>query len=66
MHRFSPETTYNEGPYWLKNLYFAYLIELRALAIAAPYLKQDRFFTGNEEEDVEVRKAIDDLLNIVE
>lgn len=66
IHRFSPEATFNEGPYWLKNLYFAYLIELRALAKAAPFLKHERYFTGNEEEDVEVRKAIDDLLNIVE
>ena len=29
--RFDPETTDNEGPFWLRNLYFVYLLELRAL-----------------------------------
>src|SRR5699024_5012267 len=29
--RFSKETTSGEGPHWLRNLYFVYLLELRAL-----------------------------------
>ncbi len=37
--RFSPETTWGQGPQWLKNLYFTYLLELRALVKASPYLK---------------------------
>ena len=37
--RFSPEFTEGEGPKRLKNLYFTYLVELRALAKAAPYLE---------------------------
>ena len=46
--RFSPETTNGEGPNWLRNLYFIYLLELRALAKAAPYLEQETFYTGKE------------------
>ena len=46
--RFDPETTNGEGPYWLKNLYFVYLLELRALAKAAPYLRKQSYFTGNK------------------
>lgn len=64
--RFSPEATDNEGPHWLKNLYFAYIIELRALAKAAPYLRQEKYFTGIDEEDLAVRAAVNDLLNIIE
>lgn len=66
MRRFSPETTKNEGPNWLKNLYFVYLLELRALAKAAPYLKKESFFTGNKDEDESVRIAVNDILHIIE
>lgn len=66
MRRFSPEETRSQGPNWLKNLYFVYLLELRALAKAAPYLRKERFFTGNDEEDVSVRTAVKDILNIIE
>ena len=38
--RFDPETTGGQGPQWLKNLYFTYLVELRALAKIVPYLKR--------------------------
>lgn len=44
--RFSPETTNGEGPNWLRNLYFVYLLELRALAKAAPYLEKEEYYTG--------------------
>jgi len=37
-------TTAGRGPQWLKNLYFTYLVELRALAKAAPYLEQVNVF----------------------
>lgn len=63
--RFHPETTNNQGPHWLKNLYFIYLVELRALAKAAPYLKHEEYYTGNSEEDHEVKMAIKDLLNVI-
>ncbi|XP_042217287.1 ero1-like protein isoform X2 [Homarus americanus] len=63
--RFDPELTGGEGPLRLKNLYFLYLLELRALAKAAPYLESLEFYTGNDVEDSEVRKAVRDLVTIV-
>ncbi|XP_067134968.1 ERO1-like protein beta isoform X2 [Centruroides vittatus] len=62
--RYDPELTNNEGPQWLKNLYFVYLLELRAIAKAAPFLEQEYFYTGNEEEDESVRQAIKEILEI--
>ena len=38
--RFLPEYTQGEGPRRLKNMYFTYLVELRALAKVAPYLQK--------------------------
>ena len=38
--RFDPQTTNGDGPQRLRNLYFAYLVELRALAKVSPYLRQ--------------------------
>lgn len=64
--RFGSDGTNNQGPHWLRNLYFAYIVELRALAKAAPYLKNEKYFTGIDEEDNNVRLAINDLLNIIE
>ncbi|KAH0546266.1 ero1-like protein [Cotesia glomerata] len=63
--RFSPETTGNEGPGWLKNLYFLYLLELRALYKAAPYLEREQYYTGNEAEDVDTKMAVMDILQVV-
>jgi len=63
--RFDPDKTDGLGPYWLKNLYFVYLLELRALAKAAPYLTNHSFFTGREEEDAETAVAVKDLLELV-
>jgi ERO1-like protein alpha len=53
-----------EGPQRLKNLYFAYLLELRALVKAAPYLQKELFYTGNEEEDQETRQMIENLMEV--
>ncbi|XP_037500381.1 ero1-like protein isoform X2 [Rhipicephalus sanguineus] len=50
--RFSPALTKGEGPQWLRNLYFVYLIELGALAKAAPYLLHQTFYTSSEDETV--------------
>lgn len=63
--RFSPETTHREGPNWLKNLYFIYLLEMKALAKAAPYLEKEQFFTGNDEQDESVQAAVKDILKII-
>ncbi|KAM8710788.1 hypothetical protein ACLKA7_017423 [Drosophila subpalustris] len=64
--RFSPETTNGEGPHWLRNLYFIYLVELRALAKAAPYLRREDYYTGIAEEDEEVKLAMHDMLSVIE
>ena len=46
------------GPVWLKNLYFAYLLVLRAIVKAEPYWKYYQFYTGNEEEDQLTRDQV--------
>ncbi|XP_026684357.1 ero1-like protein [Diaphorina citri] len=63
--RFSPEFTEGEGPVWLQNLYFVYLLELKAIAKASPYLEQELYYTGNLREDQETRSAIHDFLKVV-
>lgn len=63
--RFSPETSGGEGPNWLKNLYFTYLLQLRALAKAAPYLEREEYYTGSEMDDEDTRLAMNDILNVV-
>ncbi|XP_046388501.1 ero1-like protein [Ischnura elegans] len=63
--RFSPETTGGEGPHWLRNLYFVYLLELRALAKAAPLLLHEDYFTGVEDEDKAVKEAVSDILGVI-
>jgi ERO1-like protein alpha len=76
--RFDPERTNGLGPQWLKNIYFIYLVELRALEKAAPYLlsKPALFYTGGggsselaaetgstqDEEDKDLILAVSDLL----
>ncbi|CAJ0578260.1 unnamed protein product, partial [Mesorhabditis spiculigera] len=54
-----------EGPQRLRNVYFTFLLELRALIKAAPYLQNELFFTGNEKEDTATRAAVEDLLETV-
>ncbi|KAF4529715.1 hypothetical protein B566_EDAN015344 [Ephemera danica] len=63
--RFSPEHTEAEGPHWLQNLYFVYLLEMRALAKAAPFLEREAYFTGNSEEDKAVSEAAQDILKVI-
>ena len=43
------------GPYWLRNLYFLYLLELRALSKASAYLAAQKYYTGETEEDVDTQ-----------
>lgn len=40
-------------------------MELRALTKASVYLEQEEYYTGNEREDTETRKAINNFLQIV-
>uniref|UniRef100_A0A1B6FD23 Uncharacterized protein n=1 Tax=Cuerna arida TaxID=1464854 RepID=A0A1B6FD23_9HEMI len=63
--RFSPETTNGEGPEWIRNLYFVYLLEMRALAKAAPYLEQEEYFTGRHEDDSDTKDAVNNLLYVI-
>jgi len=58
LRRFSPSTTEGEGPERLKNLYFLYLLELRALSKAIPVLRQIEFKSGQSLED---KKTFDDF-----
>jgi len=65
--RFDPETTGGEGPTWLKNLYFIYLIELRAIHKARDYLLSQTYFTGNQTDDFHTKELItDNLLKEIE
>ena len=66
LSRFDPDRTDGQGPFWLKNLYFVYLLELRALQKAAPFLERHTFYTGNEEEDVDTKTAVKEILRIVD
>ncbi|XP_060081648.1 ERO1-like protein beta [Ylistrum balloti] len=63
--RFDPDATKGRGPQYLKNLYFTYLVELRAIAKAAPYFEQEEFFTGDAEGDEDVKKGIKQFIKIV-
>lgn len=63
--RFDPSQTMGESTNWLKNLYFVYLLEMRALAKAGPYLEHEEYFTGNDAEDEETQQAIRNMLSII-
>ena len=55
-----------EGPERLKNLYFTYMLELRALVKAAPYIQQSQlFYTGNEKDDFEMQQSLDYLFSLL-
>uniref|UniRef100_A0A8B9INT7 Endoplasmic reticulum oxidoreductase 1 beta n=1 Tax=Anser cygnoides TaxID=8845 RepID=A0A8B9INT7_ANSCY len=58
--RFDPIETKGEGPRRLKNLYFLYLIELRALSKVAPYFERSvvDLYTGNGHEDAESKALL--------
>ena len=65
VRRFHPEYTNNLGPQWIKNLYFIYLVELRAITKAAPYFEKEKFYTGiSEKDDEDTKIAIMDILNM--
>ncbi|KAL5008292.1 hypothetical protein ScPMuIL_013873 [Solemya velum] len=62
--RFDSKTTDGTGPQRLKNLYFTYLVELRALAKVAPYLEMEDFYTGSDEDD-DVKSIVMDILQVI-
>lgn len=64
--RFDAELTAGEGPKRLRNLYFLFLIELRALAKALPFFQRSSFqlFTGRAEEDHKQKEMLLDILQL--
>ncbi|KAL8185851.1 UNVERIFIED_CONTAM: ERO1-like protein beta [Gekko kuhli] len=58
--RFDTTETKGEGPRRLKNLYFLYLIELRALSKVASYFERSivDLYTGNAQEDAETKSLL--------
>lgn len=65
LRRFSSDTTNGEGPHRIKNLYFLYILELRALDKVADALSLGHYYTGIAREDEEVAVAVRDLMCIV-
>uniref|UniRef100_A0A3B5LJR6 Uncharacterized protein n=1 Tax=Xiphophorus couchianus TaxID=32473 RepID=A0A3B5LJR6_9TELE len=66
-HRFDTAETKGEGTRRLKNLYFLYLIELRALSKVAPYFERAivNLYTGSSEEDGETKELLLQIFNEV-
>lgn len=63
MKRFDPKMTWGEGPSRLANMYFAFLVEMRALVKVSPYLKSMNFYTGDAEKDEQVKDLVHKLLD---
>ncbi|NXE69909.1 ERO1A protein, partial [Calcarius ornatus] len=64
--RFDEVLTNGEGPRRLKNLYFLYLIELRALSKVLPFFERPGFqlYTGNESQDAEMKHLLLEILHL--
>lgn len=65
-NKFDKPEAHKKGFSWLKNLYFLYLLELKAVIRAAPFLRNFNFYTGNEEEDADMKLAVADLLRTID
>uniref|UniRef100_A0ACB8G6A2 ERO1-like protein alpha n=1 Tax=Sphaerodactylus townsendi TaxID=933632 RepID=A0ACB8G6A2_9SAUR len=65
--RFDEVLTQGEGPRRLKNLYFIYLIELRALSKVLPFFERSDFqlFTGDKTQDGEVKGLLLEILHLI-
>jgi hypothetical protein len=63
VRRFDVATTSGQGPSWLKNLYFAYLLVLRAITKMESYWIVHQFYTGNTTEDAAVN---DNVFHIIQ
>ena len=55
---------HSAGAQYLKNLYFLYLLEMRAFSKAAPYLRTLSYYTGDDVED-ELIKRLNDITYII-
>ncbi|XP_074765055.1 ERO1-like protein alpha isoform X12 [Athene noctua] len=64
--RFDEVITRGEGPRRLKNLYFLYLIELRALSKVLPFFERPAFqlYTGNKSHDAEMKNLLLEILHL--
>ncbi|KAI1237463.1 hypothetical protein IHE44_0013537 [Lamprotornis superbus] len=64
--RFDEVITRGEGPRRLKNLYFLYLIELRALSKVLPFFERPGFqlYTGNKSQDAEMKHLLLEILHL--
>lgn len=64
--RFDEVITRGEGPRRLKNLYFLYLIELRALSKVLPFFERPGFqlYTGNKSHDAEMKNLLLEILHL--
>uniref|UniRef100_A0A674C137 ERO1-like protein alpha n=1 Tax=Salmo trutta TaxID=8032 RepID=A0A674C137_SALTR len=64
--RFDAQLTNGEGPKRLRNLYFLYLIELRALAKVLPLLQRPSFqlYTGQPTQDRQHKRVLLELLQV--
>ncbi|XP_048394072.1 ERO1-like protein alpha isoform X2 [Stegostoma tigrinum] len=64
--RFDAQITNGEGPRRLQNLYFLYLIELRALAKVLPYVERPAFqlYTGNNAQDTKNKELLLEILQL--
>uniref|UniRef100_A0A8C5Q7W8 ERO1-like protein alpha n=1 Tax=Leptobrachium leishanense TaxID=445787 RepID=A0A8C5Q7W8_9ANUR len=62
--RFDVVLTQGEGPRRLKNLYFIYLIELRAISKMLPYIERPDFslYTGNQTKDAKNKWLLVEIL----
>ncbi|XP_078473078.1 ERO1-like protein beta isoform X1 [Lampetra planeri] len=64
--RFDPSTTRGQGTRWLRNLYFLYLIELRAISKVAPFFLRpsSNLYTGNAKEDHQTKELLLQILQL--
>ncbi|XP_065318086.1 ERO1-like protein alpha isoform X2 [Gordionus sp. m RMFG-2023] len=63
--RFDLNLTRGEGSRRLRNLYFTYLLEMRALAKIAQNLQHENYFTGNAVDDDMVNQTMKKLLRAI-
>merc|ERR1719330_1176162 len=68
--RFDPDTTNGQGPYWLKNLYFVYLLELLNLISSFPdHFDETSMFTGGKQAEdmkIEFREHFRNITRVID
>ena len=62
--RFHPKTTDNQGPSWVRNLYFAYLLIMRSIAEGEPYWRNLPIDTGDKKADEETRNLLVNFMEV--